>query len=86
MINRLFSFFHSHYTQNSRSIIGSALKILVPVALLSILNSSPTIVENRLFIWMANSNDNETDVLVPAESIKTENLALDSSADIESFN
>ena len=35
---------------------------------------------------MANSNDNETDILVPAESIKTENLALDSSADIESFN
>ena len=86
MINRLFSFFHSHYTQNSRSIIGSALKILVPVALLSILNSSPTIVENRLFIWMANSNDNETDILVPDESFKTENVALDSSADIESFN
>ena len=53
--------------------------------MLSILNASPTIVEKRLFTWM-NSHVNETDVLIPAESFATENLAFDSSADIESFN
>ena len=84
-----FYFLHSHYTQNSRSIIGSALKILVPIAMLSILNASPTIVEKRLFIFddsYSNSHGNETDVLVPAESFSTNNQALDTSTDIESFN
>ena len=59
----LFVLYHySHYTQNSRSIIGSSLKVLVPVALLSILNASPTIVERRLFYWMSNSNINQSKI------------------------
>ena len=54
--------------------------------MLSILNASPTIVERRLFIWMANSHVNETDVFVPTESFGTENLVFDTSPDVESFN
>ena len=81
-----FLFSYSHYTKNSRCIIVSALKVLVPVAMLSVLNASPTFVERRLFNWISKSQVDQTEVLGPKESISNETLSLVNSSDTQAFN
>ena len=77
-------FFNSHHIQDSRSIIGSVLKILGPTTIISVLNASPTFVERRLFDWLSNSNPNETEISFEPPSTGT--LHSKSFPHNESFN